>query len=137
MQNNSYFVICCITVALSLTGCKEYVSSVTGTLEFDGDVELSQVTRAEIKLIDISVADASSVLIAETIIKEITHVPVQFEIEYDDSVIILRNSYSVSADIYMTDASGKEMRSHITTQTYPVLTRGFGAEVNLRVQKIN
>ena len=135
MQNNSYFVICCITVALSLAGCN--VSKVTGTLEFDRDVELSQVSRAEIKLIDVSIADASYILIAETIIEDITQIPMRFEIEYDASVIIQRNSYSVSADIYSADENGKERRSHITTQTYPVLTRGFGAVVNLRVQTIN
>ena len=117
--------------------CKENISSVTGTLDFDGAVEISQVSRAELKLIDISIADASFILIAETIITEITQVPMQFEIEYVDSVIIERNSYSVSADIYMTDESGKERRSHLTTQTYPVLTRGFGSEANLLVQPIN
>lgn len=80
----------------------------------------------EVKLLDVSVADAAAIVISEQIIKPKHQVPIPFELSYDPADIDERMTYAVRA---MIRERGRLMFT--TDRSYRVLTRGNPGHVDL------
>jgi len=102
------------------------MQSVSGTVSYRERILLTTNATVNVRLLDVSKADVSAILIAEQTIETPGQMPVSFELLYNPEVIDERMSYAVHARIF----EGSELR--FTTDTnYPVLTRGNGNSVDL------
>ena len=99
---------------------------VTGTLTKRDRRALPPTTVAEIRLLDVSKADAPAEELAFQRIESPGQVPIAFELRYDPAAIDARFSYAVQAKLLV---DGELL--YITDTHYPVLTRGAGNEVEL------
>jgi putative lipoprotein len=105
---------------------------VTGTISYRERIAISPNAIVEVKLVDISRADAPSTTIAEQIIKpEGRQVPIQFDLGYDQRRIVSRNRYAVRVRILEGDTP-----RFITTRAYRVLTGGYGKTVSVILQPV-
>lgn len=105
---------------------------VTGTISYLQRIALTPDAVVEVKLVDVSRADAPSVTIAEQEIKPAgRQVPIAFELPYDTRRIEDRHQYAVQVRIL----EGGILR-FISTQTYHVLTGGHGNTVKVIVQAV-
>jgi len=100
--------------------------SLTGSVAYRERIMLSPAATVVIRLEDVSLADASSTLLAEQTIETPGQVPVAFELIYNPKIINPRSTYVVRATIY----EGSEMR-FVTDTAYPVLTQGTGKNADL------
>jgi putative lipoprotein len=100
--------------------------SVTGNITYRERIMLSPTAIVNVRLEDVSLADAPSVLIAEQNIENAGQVPISFELMYNPKIIDPRGTYVVRATIY----EGGEVR-FVTDTAYPTLTRGRGQFVDL------
>ena len=103
--------------------------AVTGRVVAPADAQLPQPADIEIRVDDVSKADAPAEQIGGQIISNATHFPVDFEATYNPTAIDERFSYGLTVRI--TNADGK--LRFINTQSVPVLTRGFPT-YNVEVQ---
>lgn len=95
-------------------------ASVTGTIRYLQRSALAPNAVIEVKLLDVSRADAAVITIAEqTIESEGRQVPFRFELRYDPRRIDPRNRYAVRAQIL---ENGK--LRFISTRAFPVITNG-------------
>lgn len=92
----------------------------TGTVTYKERIALQPNSVVTVRLVDVSRADAPSVLLAEQVIKNPGNVPIKYELKYDTSKISAKSSYAVQATI--TDAAGKMTWTSDTR--YPALTGG-------------
>jgi putative lipoprotein len=104
------------------------------------NVELpNQTADLFVQVEDVSRADAASEVVGE---HRVSGVPVRagqvlpFEIEIPTGKVDPKHSYSVRAHVDMTGSGKVETGDLITTQSYPVLTQGYGSEANLTVKRI-
>lgn len=102
------------------------VSSVTGTVTYLEKIALSPDAKVEIKLVDVSRADAPAITIGEQVIENQGQVPLSFEIEYDPADIDDRFVYAVQARITVGDDL-----LFINTSSYQVITRDNPSHVEL------
>jgi putative lipoprotein len=102
-------------------------SRVTGTVTYRQRIALMPDAVIEVKLLDVSRADAPAVTIAEQTIRPAgRQVPIAFELGYDPGRIDDRSRYVIQARILE--------RGHvrfINTQAYPVITGGHPKTVNV------
>ena len=137
MPRSSFVLVLVPLVASLFAGCtmkreKNTMSTVTGTVTFLQRIALPPDAEVRLRLEDISLQDAPAGVIGEqTITAKGKQVPFAFAIEYDPKVIEESHSYSVQAEIYV----GGE-RKYMTTQSYPVLTRGATANVDVIVMAV-
>jgi uncharacterized lipoprotein YbaY/membrane-bound inhibitor of C-type lysozyme len=105
---------------------------VTGTVTYLQRMALPPNAVIQVQLLDVSLADTPSKVIAED---KITlgdrQVPVPFELTFDSAAIDPKHSYSVSAKI-MVDG---ELR-FISDQSHPVLTSGNPSKVEIVVKQV-
>jgi len=105
---------------------------VTGTVTFLQSMELPPDARVIVELRDVSIMDAPALVIAaDTIVTGGAQVPIAFKVPYERKRIDPARTYSIHAEIHI----GGERR-FITTQSYPVLTRGEPANVDVVVMAI-
>lgn len=83
-----------------------------------------------VQLLDVSLADAPAMKIAEVVITPEGQVPVPFEIAYDDGAIVPNGRYALAARI---EAAGRLL--FINAAAYPVLTGGADA-TEILVQRV-
>jgi putative lipoprotein len=106
--------------------------SVTGTVTYLQRMALPPTAVIQVQLLDVSLANAPSKVIAED---KITlgdrQVPVPFELKFDPAAIDPKHAYSVGAKI-MVDG---ELR-FISDQSHPVLTRGNPNKVEIVVKQV-
>jgi putative lipoprotein len=107
-------------------------AKVTGTVTYRERMALTPDAVVEVQLLDVSLTDVAATLIAEQTIKPEHQVPIPFEISFDPAEIDERMSYSVRATIR---SGGRTM--FITDRSYPVLTRGHPAHVDLVLVRSN
>ena len=93
-------------------------TAVSGSILYRERIALGPDAVVEIKLVNVSLANAPSKTIAEITIADVGQVPILFEIEYDPEAIDERFTYAVQAKIYERG----ELR-FVTASHYPVLTR--------------
>lgn len=107
------------------------VSTVTGTITYRERIALTPDAVVEVKLLDVSRADASSITIGEQIIANPGQVPIAFEIEYDPADIDERFSYAIGVRI----TEGGEL-SFINDTRYSVITNGSPTHVDMVLVKV-
>ena len=111
------------------TGIGSRQERVTGTITYRQRIALSPNAVIEIKLLDISRADAPSVTIAEQTLRPAgKQVPIAFELQYESARIDTRHSYAIQVRIF---ESGK--LRFINSQPYPVITAGHPKTVEVVV----
>lgn len=99
----------------------------------------ARAARIVVQVEDITRADAPSVVIAE---QRLDDVPLgeanelPFAIDLPAQLIDPRAMYSVRAHVDTTGSGTVERGDLITTQTYPVLTRGAADEVRVEVRRV-
>jgi putative lipoprotein len=102
------------------------INEITGTITYREHMVLTSAAEVEIKLLDVSLADAPAVELASTLLSNPGLLPISFRLEFNPAEIEERNTYVIRADIR---DGGRRM---FTTDTsYPVLTHGSGAKVDL------
>ena len=106
-------------------------ATVTGTVTYRQRIALSPDAVLEVKLVDISRADAPAVTIGEHVIGKPGQVPIAFEIEYDPADIDERFTYVVQARIMEGDKL-----AFISDTKYPVITRDQPSQVDLVLVKV-
>ncbi|WP_028865255.1 YbaY family lipoprotein [Psychromonas aquimarina] len=110
--------------------------AVTGVIDVNGSIEVDNIIRAEVKLIDYSIADAETIVVSEKLIESISKFPLDYFISYKEADINESRLYSVSASLIFKDAAGEEYVGFRTTQSYPVLTNGFTSEIDLLLESV-
>ncbi len=105
---------------------------VTGTVTYRQRIALTPNAVIEVKLLDVSRADAPAVTIAEQTIMPAGHqVPIAFSLEYDPGRIDDRSRYVIQARILE-----KGQVTFISTQAYPVITVGNPNKINVIVSPV-
>ena len=114
------------------TNGSEQTAQVTGTVTYRQRIALSPNAVIEVKLLDVSRADAPAVTIAEQTIMPAGHqVPIAFALGYDPGRINERSRYVIQARILE-----KGQVTFISTQAYPVITVGNPNKVNVIVSPV-
>lgn len=107
-------------------------ASVTGTVTYLQRIALTPNAVVEVKLLDVSRADAPAVTIAEQVIRAAgRQVPIEFELRYDPRRIDDRHRYAVQARIL---EDGKLW--FINTQAFPAITAGNPNTVEVVVSPV-
>ncbi|MFC2052945.1 Gmad2 immunoglobulin-like domain-containing protein [Chloroflexota bacterium] len=109
-----------------------YEAAVTGTVTYMQRIPLPEDAVVEVKLLDISIADAEAVTISEQTIANPGQVPIPFELLYDPQDIDPRNTYSVQVRI----TNGAEDLIFINTSAFLVLTQGNPSTVEVIVEPV-
>jgi putative lipoprotein len=105
---------------------------VTGTVTYRQRIALSPEAVIEVKLLDVSRADAPGMTIAEQTIRPAgRQVPIAFELNYDPSRIDQRSRYTIQVRIL----ENGQLR-FINTQAYPVITGSHPKTVNVIVNPV-
>jgi putative lipoprotein len=137
MPRSSFALVFVLVVASLVPACsgksdKNTKATVTGTVAYLQRITLPPDAEVHVRLEDISLQDAPPGLIGEqTFTTKGKQVPVPFKVEYDPKVIEESHSYSVRAEISI---GGQQ--KFVTTQSYPVLTRGNPANVDVIVMAL-
>ena len=117
----------------SLTTDNMNNATIRGTITYRERIALPPGAVIKIKLLDVSRQDTAAIEIASRSITTTgEQVPIIFDLPYDTSKIEERYTYVVRSEIYLND-----QLSFTTTQSYPVITRGHGNEVNLVLNKVS
>ncbi len=114
------------------------------TQKVSGEVILPAELPAEkadliVQVEDVSRADAPSVVVGEKRLSRVRLQPgaaLRFEIEIPEDAVDPSRSYSVRAHVDVSGSGEVETNDLVTTQSYPVLTRGHGDSVKLQVKKV-
>ena len=107
------------------------VAKVTGTLRYRERIALTPDAVVEVKLIDVSRADAPAITVEEHIIENPGQVPIAFEIEYDPAEIDTRFTYAIQVRIM----EGDDL-AFINDTTYQVITRDNPTHVDMVLVKV-
>src|SRR4051794_31297871 len=104
----------------------------------EGDVP-DEAAELIVQVEDVSRADAPSVVVGEQRLRGVRLPPggaLQFEVEVPADRVDPRSSYSVRAHVDVSGSGEVEEGDLLSTQSYPVLTRGHGDAAQVRVQRI-
>ena len=108
-------------------------ASVTGTVSYRERIALPDSAVVEVKLLDVSRADAPAKVIAEQRIETRgKQVPFSFELPYDESKIDPRMRYNVRASVLV----GNDLM-FTTDQAYEVITYGNPKTASIIVKRVN
>ena len=102
-------------------------ASVTGSVTYRERIALPQDSTVYVQLLDTSLQDAPSILIAEQVIHNPGQVPIKFKIDYNRDDLDQGNTYSISASI--TGPYGDLM--FINDAAYDVITQGNPTNVDM------
>ena len=106
--------------------------AVTGEVRSAREVALPEGTVVTIKLLDTTLADASSMELGRDVIENADRLPVSFRIEYDRDRLSDRNEYSLSAHV----RHGDDLL-YVNDTVHPVLTRGAPGDSDVVVVSTN
>ena len=109
----------------------EKQAAVSGKVFYLQRIALPPDASLEVKLVDISNQDVPAVTIADDKITNPGQVPIPFELQYDPDKIDPRMTYAVQARI---EQDGKLL--FISTQVFPVITRGKSTTVEVKVDPV-
>jgi putative lipoprotein len=103
---------------------------ITGTITYQVRMALAPEAAIDVRLEDISVADAPAKVVAENVFSALgQQVPIPFRLHYSAQDIQPSHRYAIRARITLG-----ENLLFTTTQIYPVLTNGAPSQVALLVQ---
>ena len=112
---------------------------VKGEIKFAGTPKLPKSAKTYVRLLNTSLADAPSMVVAEQVIEHSAHSlskgeKIAFVLE--PSSIDERGSYTVSVLVDL-DGDGKISKGdYISMQSYPVLTYGYPSQVTIEVKQV-
>lgn len=114
-------VVVVLAVVAAAVGCGSSGSAgvISGEVRFAREVDLPEGSIVTVRLLDTSLADASSVELGRHVIQDADRLPVRFRIEYDPDEVSDRNEYSLSARVELGDDL-----LYINDTVHTVLTRG-------------
>jgi len=125
--------VACLT--LMLAACQiskaEPTASVRGEATYLERIAVPPGAQLEVRLLDVSRADAPSETIGGVTLSSIGQPPYPFEIAYRPDQIVSSHQYVVQARL-MHD--GRLL--FITDQAYPVITRGYPTEMQLVLKRV-
>jgi uncharacterized lipoprotein YbaY len=122
----------CAGTKKSSAGGGEPLAHVTGTVTYLQRIALPSTAEVKVKLVDVSRADASAIMLGEQNIQTGgKQVPFDFKIPYDPDMIEESHSYAVQARI---EVDG-QLR-FINDQRYAVLTRGAPTHVDMVLKAV-
>lgn len=133
-----------LTATLAILGCANLCEAqspaapgpgpmITGTLTYMARMALPPDAAIDVRLEDVSRADAPAKLVAENIFAlGQNQVPVPFQLPYNPAEIQPSHRYSVRANITV---DGNLLFT--TTQLYPVLTNGASTDVVLLLERVH
>ena len=132
-----------LSLTLLLVGCPStsdvpaagggaVTSQVTGSVTYRERIALPPTAVVTVRLVDVSLADAPSVLITEQVIRtEGRQVPFEFALAYDASRILPSHTYAVQARIENGDRL-----LFISDKMNPVITRDAPTHMDIVVRRI-
>lgn len=88
---------------------------------------------------DVSKADAPSVVIGEHRLKQVSLSPgkrVPFVIQIPAELVEERHLYSIRAHVDRSGSGEVKKEDFISTETYPVLGRGYGTSAIIKVRRV-
>lgn len=107
-------------------------ATLEGTVWYRQRSALPEGAVVEVRLLDVSLADAPAVVLAQTQIVPTTQVPIAFTLHYDAAQIQPAHSYALQAKILLGDTL-----LFISTERYDVLTRDAPSSgVQVRVDPV-
>jgi putative lipoprotein len=122
---------CTSTHIVPTTGTGTTTSKVTGSVTYRERIALPPSAVITVKLVDVSLADAPAVLIAEQVIATAgRQVPFEFALEYDAARIQPSHTYAVQVRIENGDRL-----LFISDTMNPVITRGAPTRVDIVVRR--
>lgn len=131
-------VVLAIAALLTLVAAAGFAQSagsgpmITGTISYMARMALPPNAAIEVRLEDVSLADAPAKLVAENVFSlGNKQVPVPFQLPYNPAEIKRSHRYSVRANITV---DGDLLFT--TTQSYPVITNGAPKDVALVLQAV-
>ncbi len=106
--------------------------SVIGEVRFAREVALPEGAVVTVRLLDTTLADASSVELGSDLIENADRLPVGFRIEYDRDLVSESQEYSLSAEV----RHGDDLL-YVNDTVHPVLTRGAPGNSDVVVVSTN
>ena len=110
-----------------------YQAGVTGTVTYLQRIALPEDVVVEVKLSDVSLADAPATTIGEQVITNPGQVPIPFEVTYDPAEIDPRNTYAIQVRI--NDSAGNLL--FINTSAYNVITHDNPSTLEVVVEPVS
>jgi putative lipoprotein len=123
--------VCIVTVGMADEATVGPPAIIRGEATYQEQVTLLSGARLEVRLLDISLADAAATVIAETIIENAGRPPYVFTLAYEPAQINERHLYAVRAVL-----THEDQLLFTTDQVYPVITNGAPNEVNLMLRLV-
>lgn len=105
-------------------------AAITGTATYRERIALPADAELVVQLLDVSLADAPSTVVAEQRIAPV-RVPAAFTLTYDPAQIDQRHSYAVSARV---ERGGTQL--FVTDTRHPVLTQGGSSTVDIIMTRV-
>lgn len=134
--NRETILLFCVVLLLAGCGDDSELSAVTGSVSFEEAVTLKPNWRVVVQLADTSFADAPSIVLGAFSKDAPMKAPIFYSIPYDASRIEENHLYDVSASVYDMANTAEPTLLYSSTQSYPVLTNGFGKEVDIAVSAV-
>jgi putative lipoprotein len=107
-------------------------AQVTGSVTYRERIALPPNAVIKVRLVDVSLADAPAVLLAEqSIVAAGRQVPFAFALDYDSAAIVAAHSYAVQVRI---EDEGRLL--FISDTQHPVITRDQPHHVDIVVRKV-
>ena len=122
-----------ISIAQSAPSPGQPSAMITGTVTYRVRMALPANAAIDVRLEDVSRADAPAAIVAENIFAAAgKQVPIPFQLTYSPGDIHPSHSYQVRAQIMVEDRL-----LFVTTRAYPVLTNGAPSTVNMVLQPVS
>jgi putative lipoprotein len=112
---------------------------VRGAIVVPADAAAAHAADIVVEIEDVSRADAAAQVIGEQRQEGVAVTPggtVPFEIEVPSGSVDERHIYSLRAHVDVTRSGTVEVGDLVSTQSYPVLTRGHGREATIAVRTV-
>ncbi len=123
---------CTSTSVVPAAGGGAVDGRVTGTVTYRERIALPPTAVVTVRLVDVSLADAPSVLIAEQVIRtKGRQVPFEFALAYDASRILPSHTYAVQVRV---EDGGRLL--FISDTMNPVITRDAPTRVDIVLRRI-
>jgi putative lipoprotein len=110
---------------------------ITGEIELPSGNLPSEAKQLVVQIEDVSRADAPSQVIAESRHSGIPLMPgasIPFKIEVPADKLDEEHSYSIRAHVDVSGSGRVDSGDLVSTQSYPVLTRGYGESARVKVK---
>jgi len=99
----------------------------------------TKAAQVIVQVEDISRADAPSTVVGEERLRDVrlgSETVLPFAVRLPAGLVDERHSYSVRVHIDVSGSGNVSAGDLLSTQTYPVLTRGYGDEVRIQVKPV-